>query len=155
MPSNVVYKPVGKIKPIYAGGTITPPKFMPSYYEWLFNNSEQKTFKSLTYGGTTNLYTVPANHSFFVTSIFISVVNRTLNSQSSGGVFIIGTEEIEWTLPVVNPAGASTYAHRTALINFTTAIELKSGLIIQASSGTNVTLSTTIVGFLVSNNTAL
>ncbi|GAI14103.1 unnamed protein product, partial [marine sediment metagenome] len=35
MPKEVVYKPSEELQKIYRGGTLTPPKFIPTYYEWL------------------------------------------------------------------------------------------------------------------------
>jgi len=80
MPSEVVYKPIEKPKSIYAGGTITPPKFMPSYYEWLSFKSEliTKDKRILGGGGSTLIYQVPDDYTLFLT-------NLSLGSRSDGG----------------------------------------------------------------------
>ena len=82
MPSEVVYKPSEKINPIYAGGTITPPKFMPTYYEWLFKNAE-----IISRGGQGNtnsnldIYTVPEDSILFITSAFMSLTGLVVDNR--------------------------------------------------------------------------
>ena len=73
MPKEVVYKPSEKFQKIYSGGTLTPPKFMPTFYEWLSRKGEQVvgTKQSFTEGDTC-LYTVPVGKTLFLTSAWLS-----------------------------------------------------------------------------------
>jgi hypothetical protein len=68
MPPEVAYKPIEKIKKIYEGGTIQPPKFMPSFFEFLAEHGQFliKTAYNTLGSGTTGLYTVPESHTFYI-----------------------------------------------------------------------------------------
>lgn len=74
MPPTVVYKPTETLQPIYAGGGITPPKFMPTYLEWLFKDAEaiaETSSGGIVSGGIITFYTVPEGVDFYITSCFL------------------------------------------------------------------------------------
>jgi len=71
MPPDIAYKPSGtQPKHIFPGGTLTPAKFLPSYYEWLAYIGEQKILYKIIATGTASdqIYEVPEGFAFFITS---------------------------------------------------------------------------------------
>lgn len=145
MPSEIVYKPVGKIKPIYAGGTITPPKFMPSYYEWLGENGTQIIkYKSLSAAGSTIVYTVPNNQTFFLT-------NLALSGDCDGvgtGYVIIERDNFVELLTLRFPSAKTT---GTQSLNFTIPLKFVSTDALRLIVSSNARGTSTATGFLVSN----
>ncbi len=77
MASFKVYTPPEKIKAIYGSGTIEPPKFMPTYYEWLRSQGQDiiKVGEINFITPTTALYTVPSDKVFFLTGIYVSIAD--------------------------------------------------------------------------------
>lgn len=74
MPSEVVYKPSEKLNPIFPGGTLAPPKFIPTYLEWLFKDAKYMSETSsggVISTGTITLYTVPEDFELYVVSCFL------------------------------------------------------------------------------------
>jgi hypothetical protein len=72
MATHTVYKPTDKFKQVYTGGTLEPPKFMPSLNEWLRKKGAQKIQGgSVAVAGDYGIYTVPANYSLFITSVYL------------------------------------------------------------------------------------
>ena len=73
---EVAYTPPQEQKTIYEGGALTPPKFTPTYYEWLVSKSEQvkRIGQISSVGTTTTLFTVPDNFTLFITHLWISAV---------------------------------------------------------------------------------
>ena len=84
MPKETVYKPVESIKPIYAGGTITPPKFMPTYFEFLFKNAIQIIKNITAVTGQNLIYTIPKNYRFYLTYAHVSIYNTSPTGYGSG-----------------------------------------------------------------------
>lgn len=70
-----VYKPIEKFRPIFAGGTLTPPKFMPTYYEWLSLIGQQVLMCETYLVGAVITYTVPEGFNLFVTSASVAVAD--------------------------------------------------------------------------------
>lgn len=84
MPREVVYKPNEKLKPIYSGGMLSPPKFMPSYYEWLSKKGKQIIINGQGDSlGSNDWYVVPENETLFITSIFLSAVDDSPGTNTS------------------------------------------------------------------------
>lgn len=83
---EVVYKPASKPKEIYAGGGITPPKFMPNFVEWLIYHGDPVIKQSSRIvAGTSNFGSaVPQGFVFLITSISIST-NATYAYVSADG----------------------------------------------------------------------
>lgn len=71
MPRETVYKPIEKTKQIFTGGGLEPPKFMPSYLEWLFKKGESIHLVTLTFAAAETIYTVPANKTLYMTSYYV------------------------------------------------------------------------------------
>lgn len=71
MPKETVYKPVEKPNKIYTGGTLTPPKFMPDYYEWLSVHGVQVIKDTVIADTKSTIYTVPNNYVLFISSAFL------------------------------------------------------------------------------------
>ena len=71
---DIAYKPIETVKKIYPGGQFTPPKFTPTFLEWLYMRGQ---IKSGNFGGnfasTWNCYTVPDGYSFFLTSVWATL----------------------------------------------------------------------------------
>lgn len=76
MPKHTVYTPSEKLQRIYRGGGLKPPKFYPTYYEWLASKGQQisytKSTKKSSAGMVTHdLYTVPKGSTFFLTNCYL------------------------------------------------------------------------------------
>ena len=71
MPRKTVYKPIEKIKKIFIGGGLEPPKFMPSYLEWLFKKGESIHLVTLTFIAADVIYTVPKDKILYMTSYYL------------------------------------------------------------------------------------
>tara|TARA_Y100000310_G_scaffold232406_1_gene235245 strand:- start:1861 stop:2307 length:447 start_codon:yes stop_codon:yes gene_type:complete len=65
---DVAYKPSEKQLPIYSGGTITPPKFMPTFVEWLRTKGQRIIKTKLSVG---EIYSVPMGKVLFLTSAWV------------------------------------------------------------------------------------
>lgn len=152
MVRKTVYKPVQKPKPIFAGGTLTPPKFVPTYYEWLFKRG-QPILKHVS-TGTATIYSVPDNSTFYLTNIGLTGWYMTPSSANQGsGLYVLGTEHqtlVYWDLMYANPAAPTTYQIPTRDINFPFPIPFTSGTSFRAI-GTAQKCTAVIVGFLVKN----
>lgn len=72
MAKNIAFVPTQPYKEVYGAGTPQPPKYMPTYYEWLFKQGEIIFRAMAVAGGGYTLYTVPEGHTFFITSITLS-----------------------------------------------------------------------------------
>ena len=73
--AEIAYKPIEKLSKIYTGGTLTPPKFMPTLYEWLSSKGKQIFLQSgSNVNGFYTLFTVPENKILYITSAFINAV---------------------------------------------------------------------------------
>ena len=70
MASYVVPKPTEKPIKIFQGGGLQPPKFMPSYYEWLSIKGQQVFWASNV---SATFATVPADQILFITSAYINI----------------------------------------------------------------------------------
>ncbi|GAI20640.1 unnamed protein product [marine sediment metagenome] len=69
------YKPLEKIKKIYKGGTLIPPKFLPTYYEWLSKGGIQiikEKHGTFMGGGDVEIYKVPEDSVLFITSAWLN-----------------------------------------------------------------------------------
>jgi len=119
--ADKAYKPNEKFVKIYEGGGLAPPKFMPSYYEWISARGKVVNgFKSVT-DSTSTLYTVPENKVFFLISISMMSVNDAaisisnsdfevddvpaLTIQSGKSATGVGNESISFSIPMRLEAG--------------------------------------------------
>lgn len=142
MPKETVYKPIAKIKEITQ--SILSPKFMPTYYEWLFRGAEQIIRAERT---NTNkiLYTVPANKILYI----ISCYSTQDTTDSAYSVLYIDSD---LNKPLIEfRAGSQTDNSVTAVsYNFMIPIILrekqKIGMYVQ---GITVMISAGFVGFLI------
>jgi len=147
MPSEVVYKPVEKIKPIYAGGTITPPKFMPTFYEWL---STKGTWVYLSTSSSGTLYTVPLDNTFFL--VGASVLCRNLVASAEGdriSSLAIGTGDN--SILSAGCTGAKT--SNSTSNSWAIPLKVPSGEVITTVTTAGATGNFKIQGFLVKNVT--
>lgn len=74
MGKEVAYKPIEPVKKIYPGGTLTPPKFIPTYFEYLAING---TPIAIELNETNKTYNVPEGKILFITSISLTSNLRT------------------------------------------------------------------------------
>ncbi len=89
-----VFKPSEKFKQVFTGGTLEPPKFIPTYYEWLRAKGERLIQGgSATIADTYAVYTVPKGKTLFLTSAILGVddcavdrINPILWIDGAGGV---------------------------------------------------------------------
>lgn len=112
--ADIAFKPIEKIGTIYAGGTLTQPKFMPSYYEWLASLSKviNESLYLSTASGT--VYTVPENYFFFMTNVNMSC-GRSIAGLSSTALRVTGFEDSEILTIKINGAGQDTTSQSWAI----------------------------------------
>jgi hypothetical protein len=81
MTSEVVFKPVEKLPKSYQG-YIEPPKYFPTYIEWLYKNSVKKNFYDFQDAiGGDQTYTelvIPKTDVLFITSVTIGALFDSL-----------------------------------------------------------------------------
>ena len=142
MPSTRVFKPLEKIKPIYAGGTITPPKFMPTYYEWLSNDATIVIENSrVLSGGSAVVYKVPKDHFLFITAM--TITGKT--GVNEGFCFVGDTDEI-----LLNRIELNANDSEVSTINFSIPLKVNPDIeIVVYSSVALLRASGGIFGFLV------
>jgi hypothetical protein len=84
MASYVVPKPTEKPLKVYEGGTLTPSKYMPSYYEWL--SMQGRPFCISFYDdasgsdATFNLSTILKSETMYITAITLGAAFNVLAS---------------------------------------------------------------------------
>lgn len=137
---DIAYKPQEKLKKIYSGGTLDPPKFMPTFIEWLRTKGLRVIKNKLSTG---TIYEVPEGKVLFITSIFIT----SLDSLNYGQTYVYLTDENVDTLLVANafPTGSGNNS-----ITFSPPLGIleKEKLIVgRSNASTNATAGFT--GFLV------
>lgn len=74
MPEDIAYKPLEEPSKIYPGGTLTPPKFLPTYFEWLKAKGidvRGNAPKNLSSGYAT-VYTRPTGYTLYLTGYNIT-----------------------------------------------------------------------------------
>ena len=77
MPKIVVPKPSKQPKQVFLGGGSEPPKFMPSYYEWLFQKGKSIHLAVQTVTAAFTIYTVPDDHILYLISYYLQGDLRT------------------------------------------------------------------------------
>lgn len=143
---DVAYKPSEKIKPIYAGGTLTAPKFMPSLYEWLSSKGLQ-VIKHGNTTGTLTLYTVPVGFTLFVSSVWLSQVG------TAGGNLRYGKLEVPSDIELISTNIKLESSNSTQALSYKIPVKIQENKIIRLltpSSDTNLRAGFT--GFIVKND---
>ena len=141
---EVAYKPLEKVGTIYTGGTLTPPKFMPSYYEWLsVRGLFVSTGGEATSGGNNDIYTVPHNN-----TLFITYACACITADAVGFSFTSVHTDAN---PIIN-VKCSTSGSGNLSISPIIPIKINSGEIITVTCGTNkADAYGNFSGFLVKN----
>lgn len=76
--ADIAYKSSEKQPKIFTGGALTPPKFSPSFFEWLSVRGKLISgFKSIE-NAEEVLYTVPTGKIFFLLGISLASANDAL-----------------------------------------------------------------------------
>lgn len=96
MGKEVVYKPIEKFKKIYAGGGLTQPNFIASFYEWLMQNGNPYQISYFTTTGVEG--SVTEDFIFIITNINMSVYEDTADYAGSVGLKI---KNFSWNLYVL------------------------------------------------------
>jgi len=143
---EVAYKPAKPIKEIYPGGTLMPAKFMPSYYEWLAAKGEQVVLGTNATAATKTVYTVPADHTLFITSTWMSC--RYSGAADNTGSLYYGYYEILQTITI---NGNSTMGVANS-VSYPSPVKLLPGTILTMTSGIGMQTYTGFAGFLVKNS---
>ena len=149
MPKTTVYKPQDKITKIFTGGTLEPPKFIPSFYEWLKEHGED--IVKWTDANVT-LYAVPKDYTFFLCTAYVSCVNNAAGGTNT-------TSLVRFEAGITNGcqliAAQVGIADENAInsISFPYPIKIRAGqLIRQYSSGNPHISNSGITGFLIKNS---
>ena len=147
MPSEVVYKPVEKVKPIYAGGTLSQPKFMPTYFEFLKKHSVEVSEWKVVISSTENtIYTVPANHTLFLVSASLTIVGTAGGTPRTGRIIYRGGTKVLLNVSIMLEGTSDTTSAA-----FSIPLIINSGDILQVSGANDANTTACITGFLVKN----
>ena len=104
METYVVPKATGKQIKTYLGGGSEPPKFMPTFYEWLREQGTQIIQGgSVTLANDYGMYTVPTGYVLFINSIYLDT-----NLAAAGQAIIFLAESSAIKLIALNGARAVT-----------------------------------------------
>lgn len=142
MASYKVPKPSEKPIKIYQGVGLTPPKFMPSYYEWL-STIGIWIYRYVSSTGT--IYQVPSDSTFFLVAASVSIINGTLLSREA----VINADSGD--TPML-PAGVFlANASMTNSNSYPIPLKFTSGSIISVGLTAGATGKFAIQGFLVKN----
>lgn len=152
MPSEVVYKPTQKIKKIYEGGTITPPKFTPTYYEWLFKDGQYiNIFLENPASSLTTIYTIPDDYIFYLLSVSVTIARTGGTNQASCFVYTGSPPNAEVYLHL-RMAGVDNTAHQVKTYPIPLKIGSKEPITVKMN-GTSFSESIVLEGILVPKNT--
>jgi len=158
MVDDVAYKPLEKFKPIYTGGTLTPPVFMPSYYEWLASKGTQVIESSAVAGaGGSTLYTVPKDHLLYITATYISgfIMNVAGGAAATWGVTLtlrtkhllrlrLGRGDNSVAPTTGYPAPTSSYS-----VSYPIPLRIDAGYQVRIIGATDCYVAAGFVGFIV------
>lgn len=158
MGSEVVYTPAEKVKKIYGSGTLQPPKFMPTYYEWLKEQGIQISKSQFYINSYSTVYTVPEGYTLFLQSAMLAssqnVIGATLGLVIGGNLSVSGEAGnsallyFMWSdVMTVSDVAVGTYPYPLK-------ISEKSSIVVGTVnfSSINQCGRATIQGFLVSNS---
>jgi hypothetical protein len=141
MASYVVPKPTAKSVKFYEGGGLQPPKYMPTFYEWINQNGKRIIQGgSITVANDYGVYTVPVDYTLFLTSVYL---DTNLGAAAQAVLFInpITSEKII----ALNGARALSISYQIPII-----IEQKKQIILSTLG--NGLVQYGITGFLVKNS---
>lgn len=152
MPKEVVFKPPQKPIGGYAGEGLIPPKFTPNFKEFLFKHSQQIIRSDVQGGaiGSINLYSVPADHTLFITSLWLSgeCGGGGAGGSAYGYLYFDSTTKGILLLPFWDDAINSNSLSET----YDNPIKIQSGeSIILETDNNALIIGGGFVGFLVSN----
>jgi len=150
MNSYVVPKPTENLIKLY-NGSITPPKFMPSYYEYLRLMGEQIVAAGGVGGAGTlqAIYDVPTGYTLYITTAEIAFNTDTATRYGS-----INTAQMEIMKVTASIAAAGQKAVANMSKTFTIPIKVESGdhVYVKKGAGVNEELYGNITGFIIINS---
>lgn len=118
MPKIVVPKSREKLPKKFLGGGLTPPQFMPSYYEWIRKHSQQVLeFDYEAFGGAAeiNLYTVPDDYIFYLTDMQMILLHTGVAGLSEIYFMIAGEGKFMLTNYLARELNLNTLSFRIPL----------------------------------------
>ncbi len=144
MPKETVYKPSEKLKKIYSGGTLTPPLFMHTFFEWLSQKAEKIMKNGSLPTGSSPVYTVPVDHVFFLTGVVIAVDH----DHASAGYYSAYIDKTSSIIAYLRLKGL--LKHSNQVREFVIPIRLEQGQKVGLNNATGRGIMTLIVnGFLI------
>ena len=149
MPTETVYATPEKVGKQYLGGGLEPPKFMPSFYEWLFSRGEQICFNASGSTLTTyfTLVDIPINCTLYITSVAVSGISTGVG-EAWINVRIMDNGTNGYLISVWNDPSILSL-HKSMI--FTIPIKAKSG-IVQCRMTNNIKVFGNLTGFIVKNS---
>lgn len=151
--SDIAYKPLEKInKQIYEGGTFSPPKFMPSYYEWLREQgADINIYKTHSAASEVTLWTIPVGYIFFLTNVCLScgVKDDTGGEKARLSIQSAANEIIIVEIFPVEGMGALVPQWTTITQNFVFPFKIYENQSLRLDNPTNGQSSVCVQGFLV------
>lgn len=135
-----VFKTIEDTAKIYQGGMMIPPKFLPSYIDWLWGNS-QHIIESFTTTGV--IYTVPDDFTFFLTSIYVTT-GKTGVTVSAGAFTSLNGQK--------NIISVKGWENASASLSFPNPLKFNSGVVFETYKDAGAVIGAGISGFLVKNS---
>jgi len=128
---------------------ILPKKqFIFTFYEHLRQRAEQITENATSTGSSVTIFTIPDKKTFYLTSLYISGINVTDNTNDTGGIQLQGlSPNVEWTLKLTNLLNTTSFAHGIVNLSFNPPIQVEAGAI-RLFMGVNMDMTGTIIGYL-------
>lgn len=101
MPKEIVYKPIQEIVPREM--MISPPKFIPNYYEWLMENGTLIMREGFAQDTITTIYTVPANKILYLVYYSMNLISAVTTGAEGIGIFYVdGTKILRMNTAIKN-----------------------------------------------------
>lgn len=127
----------------------TPP-FSITYYEWLSKEGISVFKRGGVINGSLTIYTVPDNHTLFITSAWLNIFNVSLLDSGLGFIEVVGDNRMLSMQTAV--AVAAQKPHMATNTVFPIPLKVTSKRMISISGSTGTTTNSGFYGFLVANS---
>lgn len=146
---EVAYKPTEKVKKIYPGGTFIPPKFTPTYYEWLASKGEVIAKNGSSTSSNFTIYTVPEGKILFIFSANMQLHYGSTTGGASIDFTLLTVSGKYGLLEFIYPTGTGEHHEFNISTTFPIPVKIYPGDTIVLGGGTNQQASATFTGILI------
>lgn len=146
MVDYTVYKPVEEIKKVYEGGTITPPKYMPNFFEFLYFVGSPVVSHVNISNTYSSLATIPKNYTLFVTHLNLSYKTNAVGANGDVHISKNGVKILAMTAP------STDQDVKSVAVSFPFPLKITPDDLFRAESGAaNLFIWACMSGFIVRN----